>query len=102
MKTKQRFIYLSTFFSAFISSAALSQHGAIKDFRQLMQSFSAATGVPASVLNIRNYYINIEKSLPVEGKELEYFTDSKAIDGIRNQMYLDKAPEGLLRALQDR
>lgn len=37
-----------------------------------------------------------------EGKELEYFTDSKAIDGIRNQMYLDKAPEGLLRALQDR
>lgn len=36
-----------------------------------------------------------------EGKELDYFTDSKAIDGIRNQMYLDKAPEGLLRALQD-
>jgi carboxyl-terminal processing protease len=40
--------------------------------------------------------------LPKEGKEFEYFTDSKSIDGIRNQMYLDKAPEGLLRALQDR
>lgn len=39
---------------------------------------------------------------PKEGKEFEYFTDSKSIDGIRNQMYLDKAPEGLLRALQDR
>ncbi|MDN3672200.1 S41 family peptidase [Flavobacterium branchiarum] len=36
-----------------------------------------------------------------EGKELDYFTDSKAIDGIRNQMYLDKAPEGLLRAIQE-
>jgi carboxyl-terminal processing protease len=40
--------------------------------------------------------------LPKEGKEFEYFTDSKSIDGIRNQMYLDKAPEGLLRALEDR
>ncbi|KIA99165.1 peptidase S41 [Flavobacterium sp. KMS] len=39
--------------------------------------------------------------LPKDGKEFEYFTDSKSIDGIRNQMYVDKAPEGLLRALQD-
>ncbi|MCV9928982.1 S41 family peptidase [Flavobacterium sp. LS1R49] len=34
-----------------------------------------------------------------KGKELEYFTDSKSLDGIRNQMYIDKAPEGLLKAL---
>lgn len=37
-----------------------------------------------------------------EEKVLEYFTDSKSIDGIRNQMYLEKAPEGLLKVLQDR
>ena len=28
-----------------------------------------------------------------------YFNDSKSIDGIGNQMYLSKAPEGILKAL---
>lgn len=33
------------------------------------------------------------------GKQFEFFKDSKSIDGIRNQMYLEKAPEGLQKAL---
>ena len=40
----------------------------------------------------------IKQSLP--GLEFEYFKDSKSINGIQNQMYLDKAPEGLLKALE--
>jgi C-terminal processing protease CtpA/Prc len=36
----------------------------------------------------------------VPGLELEYFKDSKSINGIQNQMYLEKAPEGLLKALE--
>lgn len=36
----------------------------------------------------------------VPGLELNYFKDSKSINGIQNQMYLDKAPEGLLKALE--
>ena len=34
-----------------------------------------------------------------KGGILQSFTDSKAMNGIRNQMYIEKAPEGLLRAL---
>ena len=34
------------------------------------------------------------------GIQFEYFNDSKSINGIQNQMYLDKAPEGLLKALE--
>ncbi len=34
------------------------------------------------------------------GLEFEYFNDSKSINGLQNQMYLDKAPEGLLKALE--
>lgn len=33
-------------------------------------------------------------------KALQSFTDSKAMNGVKNQMYLEKAPEGLLRALK--
>lgn len=33
------------------------------------------------------------------GKEFESFKDSKSINGLQNQMYLDKAPEGLMKAL---
>lgn len=36
----------------------------------------------------------------VPGLELDYFNDSKSINGIQNQMYLEKAPEGLLKALK--
>jgi len=35
----------------------------------------------------------------VPGIQFEYFKDSKSINGIRNQMYLEKAPEGLLKSL---
>ena len=34
------------------------------------------------------------------GKEFEFFTDAKAAKGIQNQMYIEKAPEGLLKALE--
>lgn len=36
----------------------------------------------------------------VSGKQFEFFNDSKSINGIQNQMYLEKAPEGLLKALE--
>ena len=35
-----------------------------------------------------------------QGVALRNFTDSKAMTGIRDQMYIEKAPEGLLRALK--
>lgn len=34
------------------------------------------------------------------GKEFDFFTDTKAAKGIQNQMYIEKAPEGLLKALE--
>jgi C-terminal processing protease CtpA/Prc len=34
-------------------------------------------------------------------KELNYFKDNKSISGLQNQMYIEKAPEGLLKALQN-
>lgn len=34
------------------------------------------------------------------GKEFEFFTDAKSVKGIQNQMYIEKAPEGLLKALE--
>lgn len=37
---------------------------------------------------------------PVSGLQFEYYKDSKSVNGIQNQMYLDKAPEGLLKALE--
>ena len=37
---------------------------------------------------------------PVPGIQFDYFNDSKSINGIQNQMYLEKAPEGLLKALE--
>jgi C-terminal processing protease CtpA/Prc len=40
----------------------------------------------------------MKQSLP--GMQFEYFKDSKSINGIQNQMYLEKAPEGLLKALE--
>ncbi|MFH6993630.1 S41 family peptidase [Flavobacterium sp. FlaQc-48] len=41
-----------------------------------------------------------KKAEEERGVALKGFTDTKAISGIRNQMYLEKAPEGLLRALK--
>ncbi|MES2574932.1 MAG: S41 family peptidase [Bacteroidota bacterium] len=34
------------------------------------------------------------------GINFNFFKDSKSINGMRNQMYIDKAPEGLLKALE--
>lgn len=33
-------------------------------------------------------------------KDFDYFKDAKSIDGLQNQMYIEKAPEGLLKALK--
>jgi C-terminal processing protease CtpA/Prc len=33
-------------------------------------------------------------------KDFDYFKDTKSIRGIQNQMYIEKAPEGLLKALK--
>lgn len=40
------------------------------------------------------------KQVKQDKEVLRNFTDSKAMNGIRNQMYLEKAPEGLLRSLK--
>lgn len=40
----------------------------------------------------------MKKTVP--GIQFDFFNDSKSINGIQNQMYLDKAPEGLLKALE--
>lgn len=41
------------------------------------------------------------KTVEQDKKEvLKGFTNSKTINGVRNQMYIEKAPEGLLKALQ--
>jgi carboxyl-terminal processing protease len=40
----------------------------------------------------------IKQSAP--GIELDFFKDSKSMNSLQNQMYLDKAPEGLLKALE--
>ena len=37
---------------------------------------------------------------PIPGVEFDYFKDAKSINGLQNQMYLEKAPEGLLKALE--
>ncbi len=37
---------------------------------------------------------------PITGMQFDYFLDTKSINGIQNQMYLEKAPEGLLKALE--
>lgn len=34
------------------------------------------------------------------GVDFEFFKDAKSIKGIQNQMYIEKAPEGLLKALE--
>jgi carboxyl-terminal processing protease len=40
------------------------------------------------------------RSKQIPGKDFEFFTDAKSIKGIQNQMYIEKAPEGLLKALE--
>ena len=37
---------------------------------------------------------------PIPGSEFEYLIDSKSANNLQNQMYLEKAPEGLLKALE--
>ena len=34
------------------------------------------------------------------GKQFDFFKDAKSLKGIQNQMYLEEAPEGLLKALK--
>jgi carboxyl-terminal processing protease len=35
-----------------------------------------------------------------KGKEFQYLEDAKSINGLQNQMYIDKVPAGLLRSLE--
>ena len=35
-----------------------------------------------------------------KGKAFPYFEDAKSINGMQNQMYVDKVPAGLLKALE--
>ncbi len=37
---------------------------------------------------------------PFSGKQFEFFRDGKPANGMQNEMYLEKAPEGLLKALK--
>jgi hypothetical protein len=39
------------------------------------------------------------KMLKQSPTKLNYFTDAKSINGVQNQMYIEKAPEGILKAL---
>lgn len=41
-----------------------------------------------------------KRTQPIPGINFDYFKDSKSANGIQNQMYLEKAPEGLLKALE--
>ena len=34
------------------------------------------------------------------GKQFDFFKDAKSLKGIQNQMYIEEAPEGLLKALK--
>jgi carboxyl-terminal processing protease len=34
------------------------------------------------------------------GKDFEFFKDSKSMRRFQNEMYIEKAPEGLLKALE--
>ena len=40
-----------------------------------------------------------KKAIENKNKQFEYVSDSKLLNGMRNQMYVDEAPEGLLRSL---
>jgi hypothetical protein len=40
----------------------------------------------------------LKKQTP--GIEFDYFKDSKSINGFQNQMYLEKAPDGLRKAME--
>jgi hypothetical protein len=44
-------------------------------------------------------YRNRQNAQAKSNKELNYFTDAKSINGVQNQMYIDKAPQGILKAL---
>ena len=37
---------------------------------------------------------------PIASKDFDYFKDSKSMNGLQNQMYINKAPEGILKALE--
>jgi carboxyl-terminal processing protease len=40
-----------------------------------------------------------KRAIENKNKQFEYVSDSKLLNGMRNQMYVDEAPEGLLRSL---
>ena len=52
-------------------------------------AFAKITGRPTSRTNKSS-----------AGKEFQFFKDSKSMNRFKNEMYIDKAPEGLLKALE--
>lgn len=80
------------------------QNGLVPDF-SLKETLSnlgvlGSTTEPLLSLAISKITGNGKMKQPVSGIQFKYFKDSKSINGIQNQMYLDKAPEGLMKALE--
>lgn len=58
------------------------------------------TSEPLLSLAISKITGNARMINKVPGVEFEFFKDSKSVKGFQNQMYIEKAPEGLLKALE--
>lgn len=80
------------------------QSGLVPTF-QLKETLSTldvlgSTSEPLLNLTIGKITGTAKTKQTVPGVQFDYFKDSKSTNGIQNQMYLDKAPEGLLKALE--
>ena len=74
----------------FSSVSAFAQSNRIKDYRQIVAALSQSTGVSAATPDIQEYYILIEKNLPVQGTEEEYsMAMSKSLVGL-SKRYCDE------------
>jgi C-terminal processing protease CtpA/Prc len=58
------------------------------------------TSEPLLSLAISKITGNARMINKIPGVEFEFFKDSKSVKGFQNQMYIEKAPEGLLKALE--
>ncbi|WP_395049164.1 S41 family peptidase [Flavobacterium sp.] len=59
-----------------------------------------STTEPLLILSIGKITGTAKIKQQSSGIQFDYFQDSKSVNGLQNQMYLDKAPEGLLKALE--
>jgi C-terminal processing protease CtpA/Prc len=78
-------------------------NGLVPDFKlaEIVNTFGVLGNPAEPLLSLAIGKINgtAKKIQTSPGKQFDYFNDSKSINGIQNQMYLEKAPEGLLKAL---